>query len=68
MSPYPPTGVKAKEWFIYNIDDLGAGSTLRWLPSSPRNTRDAMDCGCHSFDLVAGKVLARYTPDQNDHI
>jgi hypothetical protein len=60
-------GVKAKEWFIFNIDDLGGQHIARIAKLTPEY-REAMDSGCHSFDLVAGKVLARYTPDQNEHI
>ena len=60
-------GVKAKEWFIYKIDDLGAPHIARIAKLTPEY-RAAMDSGCHSFDLVAGKVLARYTPDQNEHL
>ncbi|MFO0804759.1 MAG: hypothetical protein U0791_16750 [Gemmataceae bacterium] len=60
-------GVKAKDWFIYNIDDLGESHIARVTKLKPEH-RAAMDCECCSFDLVAGKVLARYTPDQNDHI
>jgi hypothetical protein len=60
-------GVKAKEWFIYNIDDLGGQHIARIAKLTPEY-REAMDSGCHSFDLVEGKVLARYTPDQNKHI
>jgi hypothetical protein len=59
-------GVKAKEWFIYNIDDLG--QHIARVPKLTQEYREAMDSGCHSFDLVAEKVLARYTPDQNEHI
>jgi hypothetical protein len=58
--------VKAKEWFIYNIDDLG--QHIARVPKLAQEYREAMDSGCHSFDLVAEKVLARYTPDQNEHI
>jgi hypothetical protein len=60
-------GVKAKEWFIYNIHDLGRQHIARVAKLSPEY-REAMDSGCHSFDLVTEKVLARYTPDQNEHI
>jgi hypothetical protein len=60
-------GVKAKEWFIYKIDDLGGQHIARVAQLTPEY-RMAMDSGCYSFDLVAGKVLARYTPDQNEHI
>jgi hypothetical protein len=60
-------GVKAKEWFIYNIDDLGGPHIARVAHLTPE-FRMGMDSGCYSFDLVADKVLARYTPDQNEHI
>jgi hypothetical protein len=60
-------GVKAKHWFIYDIDALGQGHIARVVNLSPEY-REAMDSGCHSFDLVVGKVLSRYTPDQNEHI
>ena len=59
--------VKAKEWFIFRIDDLGGQHVARIAELTPQY-REAMDSGCYSSDLVAGKVLARYTPDQNEHI
>lgn len=59
-------GAKAKEWFVYSINDL-AHHIARVAKLTPKY-RNAMDTGCHSFDLVAAKVLARYTPDQNEHI
>jgi hypothetical protein len=60
-------GVKAKEWFIYNVDDLSGRHIARVAKLTPEY-RQAMDDGSHSFDLVAGKVLARYAPDLNEHI
>ena len=60
-------GVKAKEWFIYRIDDL-AGQHIARTGTLTEDYRRAMDAGCDSFDLVASKVLARYTPEQNPHI
>lgn len=60
-------GVKAKEWFIYKADKLGGDHIARVTKLKPEY-REAMDDGCYSFDLVAEKVLARYTPDQNEHI
>src|SRR5262249_20143067 len=60
-------GVKAREWFIYNIEGLG-GRPIARVAKLTQEFREAMDSGCHSFDLVAGKVLSRYTPDQNEHI
>ena len=35
---------------------------------SPVMRLEAMDSACDSFDLVAAKVLARYTPEQNPHL
>ena len=60
-------GVKAKEWFIYDINKLDSQHIAR-VPRLNPEYRMAMDSGCHSFDLVTSKVLARYTPDQNEHI
>jgi hypothetical protein len=59
-------GVKAREWFIYTVDRMDA-HTAR-LVELPPEYRAAMDSGCCSFDLVASKVLARYSPDQNEHL
>src|SRR5262245_18622896 len=42
-------GVKAKSWFINNIDDLG-GPYIARVTELPQEYRDAMDDGCHSFD------------------
>lgn len=60
-------GMRAKEWFIYDIDDLGGKHVARVTKLSSEH-RAAMDGGCYSFDLVAKKALARYTPDQNEMI
>ena len=59
-------GVKAKEWFIYSVDTL-VDHIARVTELSTEHL-GAMDSGCHSFDLIAKKVLARYTPDQDEHI
>ena len=58
--------MKAKEWFIYKADNLDH-EVARVADLTPEY-RQAMDDGCHSFDLVAEKILRRYTPDQNEHI
>jgi hypothetical protein len=60
-------GVKAKEWFVYRIDALPGPAVARVADLTPEY-RFAMDHECLSFDLVAEKILARYTPDQNEHI
>lgn len=60
-------GAKAKAWYFHPITQLG-GHGKRVERELTRTQREAMDDGCHSFDLVAEKVLARYTPDQNEHL
>ncbi len=60
-------GVKAKQWFIYRADKLD-GRCVACPTKLKPEYREAMDDGCYSFDLVVEKVLARYTPDQNEHI
>ncbi|MBX7106381.1 MAG: hypothetical protein K1X57_20050 [Gemmataceae bacterium] len=56
--------VKSKDWFIYNL----GGQHIARVAHLTSEYRVAMDAACYSFDLVAGKVLAGYTPDQNQHI
>jgi hypothetical protein len=59
-------GHKAEEWFLYDVDDLRhAIDRTRTMP--PRYA-EAMDDGVTSFDLVAEKILAGYTPDQNPRL
>lgn len=60
-------GVKAVVWFIHKVNKLG-GRGIECRGELSPEYRHAMDDGCHSFDLVAAKVLARYTPDQNEHL
>jgi len=60
-------GVKAKEWFIYRIDQLG-GNHIARVSKMTQEYREAMDSPCYSFDLVAERIDRRYTPDQNEHI
>ncbi len=56
-------GRRAKEWFIYRIDDPATHiERRRWMP---RKYRRAMDHATFSFDLVVEQILQRYTPDQN---
>lgn len=64
--PFRPSE-KAEIWYIYNIHDLG-GEHIARIEQLSQEYREAMDSGCSSFDLVASKVLARYTPDQNARI
>ena len=60
-------GVQAKEWFLYRIDALQGPEVARVTELRPEY-RLAMDRACSSFDLVAEKILRRYTPDQNEHV
>ena len=60
------TGVKAKEWWIYRIDNLRE-LVVRTSKMTAEYAR-AMDRQTSSFDLVAGGILAGYTPDQNPHL
>ncbi len=60
-------GVKAKEWFIRDIHDLNGPDVARVAQLS-QEYREAMDSGCHSFDLVAEKAWGGYTPDRNAHL
>ena len=60
-------GVKAKEWFIYRIDNLGGSHIARVRTLTPEY-RQAMDHACFSFDWVVKMIQQRYTPDQNQHI
>jgi hypothetical protein len=59
-------GVKAKEWFICRLEDPShrVARVSRLTPAY----QSAMDQICYSFEMVAEKILARYTPDQNEHI
>lgn len=60
-------GVKAKEWFIYRIDQLH-GPHIAQVKSLTSEYRQAMDNACFSFDWVIKLIQQRYTPDQNEHI
>ena len=59
-------GRKAEEWFIYDIKDLR--TEIARVREMPQAYREAMDSGTYSFDLVAEKILAGYTPDQNQFL
>jgi len=56
-------GHKAREWYIYSVDDLRNHVERR--SSMPPEFAEAMDGGMHSFDLVASKILEGYTPSKN---
>jgi hypothetical protein len=59
-------GEKAKQWFIYHIDDLRNSVTrVRRLS---KKFKKAMDYATYPFDLVSNKILERYTPDKDDRI
>ena len=60
-------GVKAKEWFIYKIEELG-GPEIDRVSTLTADYRQAMDHACFSFDWVVELIEQRYSPDQNEHI
>ncbi len=59
-------GMKAQEWWIYRIDDLRELIT-RTQTMTPEYA-SAMDHEMSSFDLVAKKIIAGYTPNQNSRL
>jgi hypothetical protein len=56
-------GYKAREWYIYSVDDLQ--NHIERRSSMPPQYAAAMDGGMYAFDLVASKILEGYTPDKN---
>ena len=56
-------GHKAKEWYIYSVDDLR--NHIERRTCMPPKYGEAMDCSMSSFDLVASKILEGYTPSKN---
>lgn len=56
-------GQKAREWYIYGVDDLR--NHIERRSSMPAEYAEAMDGGMHAFDLVATKILEGYTPSRN---
>ena len=56
-------GHKAREWFIYRVDDLR--NQIERRSSMPPEYAEAMDGGMHGFGLVASKILEGYTPSNN---
>jgi hypothetical protein len=56
-------GYKAKEWFIYKMDDLQ--NHIERRSYMPAEYAEAMDDGVYSFDLVASKILEAYRPGKN---
>lgn len=59
-------GVKAKSWIISEISDFDR--EIGQFRELSREYREAMDEAMFSFDLAAKKMLAGYTPDQNEHL
>lgn len=59
-------GHKAKEWYIYRVDNLQDHIEIR--SSMPPKYAAAMDHSMYSFDLVAEKILSGYTPEQNSFL
>lgn len=58
--------VKAERWFIYRINDLRNHFAV--VKKLSKKYKSAMDNGTFTFDLVAEKILQRYTPDQDGRI
>jgi len=56
-------GYKAKEWYIYRVDDLR--NHIERRSSMPPEYAEAMDSGMYSFDLVASKIVEGYMPSKN---
>jgi hypothetical protein len=56
-------GHKAKEWYIYSVDDLRNHIERRSF--MPPEYAEALDRVMYSFDLVASKILEGYTPSRN---
>jgi hypothetical protein len=56
-------GQKAREWYIYSVDDLR--NHIQRRTSMPREYAEAMDDGMYSFDHVASRIHDGYTPDKN---
>jgi hypothetical protein len=57
---------KAKLWYIYHINDLR--NHIARVRRLSKIQKKAMDHGTHSFDIVAHKIMERYTPDQDGRI
>lgn len=58
--------VKAQLWYIYHLDDLR--NHIAIVRSLSSEYRKAMDCRVYSFDLVCEKIMARYSPEQDNRI
>jgi hypothetical protein len=56
-------GHKAREWYIYRVDDLR--NHIERRSAMPPQYAAAMDGGMYAFDMVASKVLEGFTPDKN---
>ena len=59
-------GVKAREWWIFRVEDLE--NHIDRTSYMPERYRKAMDDGTFSFDLAAKMMLEGYTPDKNQHL
>jgi hypothetical protein len=58
-------GVRANLWFIYDAETHEEVARVKSLSAKHKA---AMDYSCQSFDLVASKVLCRYSPDKHPNI
>jgi len=59
-------GERAKKWYIYDVNDWGYPIKVKkWMT---KKYKMAMDMSLCSFDVTANKILAKYTPDQNEFL
>jgi len=59
-------GEKAKRWYIYDVNDWkNPIKVKKWMT---KKYKMAMDMSTCSFDVTANKILAKYTPDQNEFL
>jgi len=59
-------GERAKKWYIYDVNDWkNPIKVKKWMT---KKYKMAMDMTLCSFDVTAKKVLAKYTPDQNEFL
>jgi len=57
---------KAKKWYIYDVNDWENHIKVKkWMTKKYKMAMDMTSCG---FDVTAKKILAKYTPDQNEFL
>jgi len=59
-------GERAKRWYIYDVNDWkNSIKVKKWMTKKYKMAMDMTSC---SFDVTANKILAKYTPDQNEFL